>query len=282
MQASEAQRRAYLALLKKTLTRFPLQPVDDPLLRELGGLDEAACSEIRRWALRCRLGLVKEANFNPAIRAWGLDCPGEAETMVGLMRMHNIEYCVTDILRRNVPGDLAEAGVWRGGACIFMRAILSAYGDTARKVWVADSFQGWPKPNVRLYPADGGDQRWRVAELAVPLETVKSNFERYGLLDGQVGFLPGWFKDSLPHALMQRLAALRLDAAMYESTMVALRSLYHKVSPGGYVIVDDYGAVPACRQAVDDFRGDCGVHEPLRPIDWTGVFWQVGTAYPSH
>jgi O-methyltransferase len=281
MQPSEAQRKAFLALLKKTLARFPLQIADNLLLWALWGLDEAACSEIRRWALRSRLGLAKEASFNPVIRAWGLDCPGEAETMVGLMRMHNIEYCVMNILRRNVPGDLAEAGVWRGGACIFMRAILSAYGDTTRKVWVADSFQGWPKPDVQLYPADQGDQFWSFPELAVSLETVKSNFERYGLLDGQVCFLPGWFRDSLPHAPIERLALLRLDAAMYESTMVALRSLYQKVSRGGYVIVDDYGAVPACRQAIDDFRGDCGIREPLWPIDWTGVFWQVGNTGAS-
>jgi O-methyltransferase len=216
MQLSEAQRKAFLALLKKTLTRFPLHYVDELLLSELWGLDDAACSEIRRWVLRSRLGRAKEASFNPAIRAWGLDCPAEAETMVGLMRMHNIEYCVTDILRRNVPGDLAEVGVWRGGACIFMRAILSAYGDTARRVWVADSFQGWPKPDVHLYPADEGDQLWNFPELAVSLETVKSNFERYGLLDGQVCFLPGWFGETFPKAPIDRLAILRLDGGLYE------------------------------------------------------------------
>ena len=276
MQLPEAQRKAFLTLLKKTLTRFPLHDADDLLLRTLWGLDEAACAEIRRWALHSKLGLTGEARFNPAMRVWGLDWPSEAETMVGLMRMHNIEYCVTDILRWNVPGDLAETGVWRGGACIFMRAILSVYGDTGRKVWVADSFQGLPTPDVHLYPADEGDQLWSFPELAVSLETVKSNFQRYGLLDDQVGFLPGWFRDTLPTAPIRKLALLRLDADMYESTMVALRSLYHKVSPGGYVIVDDYSAIPSCRQAVDDFRRDCGAREPLWPIDWTGIFWQVG------
>jgi hypothetical protein len=157
-----------------------------------------------------------------------------------------------------------------------MRAVLKAHGDARRNVWLADSFQGLPKPDVANYPADQGDELWTFQELAVPLETVKHNFERYGLLDDQVRFVQGWFRDTLPTVPIDCLALLRLDGDLYESTMVALRSLYHKVSPGGYVIVDDYGATPTCQQAVDDFRRACGVREPLWPIDWGGVFWQVG------
>ena len=103
-----------------------------------------------------------------------------------------------DILDRRVPGDLIETGVWRGGACIFMRALLKAFGDTQRKVWLADSFMGLPKPDSENYPADLGDSLWTVQELRISVEIVKSNFERYGLLDEQVCFLPGWFRETLP------------------------------------------------------------------------------------
>ena len=103
---------------------------------------------------------------------------------------------------------------------------------------------------------------------------MKANFTRYGLLDDQVHFLPGWFKDSLPTASIDRLAVLRADGDMYESTTQILTYLYPKLSVGGYCIIDDYGAVPACRQATDDYRRQRGVTEPLKWIDWSGVFWQ--------
>jgi len=194
--------------------------------------------------------------------------------MIGLARLQNIQDCIASVLRNAVPGDLIETGVWRGGACIFMRAALKAYGDDTRMVWVADSFQGLPKPDPR-YPRDADDHHWQYADvLAVSLEKVKSNFERYGLLDSQVRFIEGWFKDTLPHAPIRQLSVLRLDGDMYASTMDALVALYPKLSPGGYAIIDDYGAIPACRLAVDDFRREHGVREALQKIDWTGVFWE--------
>jgi O-methyltransferase len=173
-----------------------------------------------------------------------------------------------------VPGDLIETGVWRGGATIFMRGILKAYGDTTRLVWVADSFEGLPKPDAERYPVDAGDQHWTHSVFAVSLDGVKANFARYGLLDDQVRFLVGWFRDTLPTAPIHQLAVLRLDGDMYESTMDALRNLYPKLSRGGYAIIDDYGASPGCKAAVEDFRRDEGIDEKVEHIDWTGVFWQ--------
>jgi O-methyltransferase len=106
------------------------------------------------------------------------------------------------------------------------------------------------------------------------VEQVQANLARYDLLDTQVRFLVGWFKDTLPTAPIDQLAVLRLDGDMYSSTMDALQSLYHRLSLGGYVIIDDYGAVPNCKQAVDDFRADHKITEQLQQIDWTGVFWE--------
>ena len=103
---------------------------------------------------------------------------------------------------------------------------------------------------------------------------MTEHFRRYDLLGENVFFLPGWFADSLPRAPVRRLAVLRIDADLYQSTREALESLYDKVSPGGFVIIDDYGAFEACRRAVDEFRGRRGVQAPLRRIDWSGVFWK--------
>lgn len=209
-----------------------------------------------------------------AARAEGLDWPRRAHTMIGLRRLASLRACVEDVLARGVPGDLIETGAWRGGATIYMRAILAAHGDGRRRVWVADSFAGLPPPDPARYPHDAGSRLHDFPQLAVPLEQVRENFRRYGLLDDRVRFLPGWFRDTLAAAETGPLAVIRLDGDLYESTIVALEALYDRLSPGGYLVVDDYGAIAACRQAVHDFRAARGVVEPIRPIDWSGVYWR--------
>ncbi len=198
---------------------------------------------------------------------------GRRLSMIGRRRLENVAWCLDRILRDRVPGDLIECGVWRGGAVIFMRGFLAAHRVRHRLVWVADSFCGPPKPTL---PQDQGEDLSAAAQpvLSVPLECVRENFARHGLLDDQVRFLPGWFKATLPNAPIRRLALLRVDGDLYESTMDALSALYDRLSPGGFAIVDDYGCIPACRQAVDEFRAGQGITEPLIEIDWTGVYWR--------
>jgi len=212
--------------------------------------------------------------FDPIKRERGLDWPSQAHTMIGNMRMSNLRRVVETLLANTTHGDFIETGAWRGGACIYMRAILKAWGVTDRRVFVADSFEGLPRPNESEYPADRGDKHYTFAPLAVSLEEVRSNFARYDLLDEQVVFLKGWFKDTLPTAPIEQIALLRLDGDMYESTMDGLVNLYHKVVPGGFIIVDDYGAVPACAQAIMDFRIKHHLTDPIHQIDGVGVYWQ--------
>ncbi|MGH2739025.1 MAG: TylF/MycF/NovP-related O-methyltransferase [Actinomycetota bacterium] len=261
----------YLELLKRLLTRTLFEEAQQPM-RQPAPMGVGVGQRIRRMI--AYLGRLRRVKYEPDARAEGRDWPQDAETMIGLKRMDNIQACVIDVLRHDVPGDLIETGVWRGGATIFMRAILEAYADPERVVWVADSFQGLPEPDAEHYPWDRGVDFSRFDHLVVSLEDVKANFERYGLLDARVRFLPGWFRDTVPGAPIERLSVLRVDGDLYESTMVSLRSLYDKVSVGGYVIIDDYGGLPVCKAAVDDFRAEAGVTEPIQHVDWTGVFWQ--------
>jgi hypothetical protein len=209
-----------------------------------------------------------------AARITGSDGPTRAFTMIGIKRLDNLHFIIEDVIANGVPGDLIETGAWRGGACIFMRAVLKAHGVKDRTVWVADSFEGLPPPNPEKYPADAGMTLHEATFFAVSLETVKNNFSRYGLLDDQVKFLKGWFKDTLPSAPIEKLAVLRLDGDLYESTMDALVHLYPKLSPGGYIIVDDYGTVFPCKKAVSDYRKKHNITEPIIKIDWAGAYWQ--------
>ena len=255
----------YLNLLKRSLTRYGLCREYQRI--PLPGFDRFLSSR--------GLAFVRVLPADSAARVEGTTmCLSDAETMIGLKRLESLQDCIADVLQRDVPGDLMEAGVWRGGATIFMRAALEAYGDAQRNVWAADSFEGLPKPDPAAYPADAGDKHWTLDHLAVSLEEVKENFERYGLLDDRVQFLKGWFKDTLPAAPIEKLAILRVDGDMYGSTTEALQSLYPKLSPGGYVIIDDYGAVPGCKKAVEDFRAENGISEETKKIDWTGVYWR--------
>jgi len=206
-------------------------------------------------------------------RMEGRDWSPVAHTMIGVKRLQHLQDVVQTVLSENIKGDFVETGVWRGGACIYMRGLLKAYGVTDRIVWCADSFQGLPRPDAQTYPEDQNDIYELFPQLSVPIEGVKSNFERYGLLDDQVRFLQGWFNDSLPKAPIQKLAILRLDGDMYQSTMDALLHLYHKVEPRGFVIIDDYQLEP-CRKAVMDFKARIGCSAPIEKIDWASSFWR--------
>lgn len=209
------------------------------------------------------------------IRCEGRDWPLSAETMVGMKRLDNLRQCLVQVFADQVPEDIREAGVWRGGASIFMRGVVLAYGETQRHSWVADSFEGLPKPEPRRYPSDKGQVLHSFDELRVPLERVMGNFAKYDLLDAGVHFLKGWFEETLPAAPITTLALLRLDGDMYSSTIQTLDALYEKVAPGGSVVVDDYGnpSLP-CKQATDDFRQRHGVADKIVTVDWTGAYWR--------
>lgn len=271
MENIEHSRRLYLDLMKRCLVNMIYPESEEVPLPA----DGAGFRGRLAWALQ-RPPSNKLLPLDTTNRLEGRIWPLVAHTMIGLKRLDNLASCIEKVITNGVPGDLIETGVWRGGATIFMRAVLKAYGVTDRYVWVADSFEGLPPPTTAKYPSDADSDLHEARELAVSLEEVKANFDRYGLLDDQVRFLKGWFRDTLPVAPIERLAVLRLDGDMYQSTMDTLVNLYPKLSDGGYVIVDDYGAIPACRQAVHDYRSANGITEEIRNIDWTGIFWQKG------
>jgi hypothetical protein len=204
-----------------------------------------------------------------------------AISMLPLVRMDNLRDCIRSVVDDKVPGDLIETGVWRGGATIFMRAVLKVLDVTDRTVWVADSFEGLPEPDPEKYPLEAKSFKSAAMtkyykHFATALDEVKGNFEAYGLLDDKVKFLKGWFKDTLPVAPVEKLAIMRLDGDYYESTMDALTNLYDKLSVGGYVIVDDYGedTWTYCRKAVEEFRTARSITDPLVRVDKPCSFWR--------
>lgn len=267
----------YLDLLAKALTRALFEDND-----AIAGMDNS-------WdepSLKRRVGhvfapvlsragfeLVRKRPYDPKARELGRDWPARAESMAGLRRMANARHCIESVLAQDVPGDVIETGVWRGGMSIFMRGVLKAHDVSDRRVWLADSFEGLPLADATRYPADVGDN-YNFDYLSSGVGEVRRNFARYGLLDDQVQFLIGWFKNTLRDAPMQQIAVLRLDGDMYESTIQALEPLYPKLSPGGFCIVDDYGNIEACRRAVHDYRDAHEITDDIIDVDGWAVYWQ--------
>ncbi|HEY0130132.1 MAG TPA: PqqD family peptide modification chaperone [Allosphingosinicella sp.] len=198
-----------------------------------------------------------------------------AHTMIGLFRLSNIERCAEQVIAERIPGDFLEAGVCKGGAAIFMRGLQIAHGASDRKTFVVDSFEGLP-PRDRARDADDGLHLHedRLSWLACGEESVRDHFSRYDLLDSNVEFVKGWLAQSLPGAAIGQLALLRIDVDLYSSTLECLDLLYDKVVEGGFVIVDDYGFLQCCRDAVEEFRSRRGVTEPIRWIDGSGIYWR--------
>ncbi len=218
------------------------------------------------------LPACKVDRYREDYREQGWDWPSLAPSMIGARRMQNLRRECERVIQEAVPGDLMETGVWRGGACMMMRAVLKAYQVFDRRVIAADSFSGLPPPSEGVLP-DAGSDFHTYSEFAVSLNEVKQTFARYGLLDEQVVFLKGLFRDTLPSAPVEALALLRLDGDMYESTMDGLVNLYDKLSQGGTLIVDDYFLFEAHRKAVDEFRAARGIEEPIIQIDSFGGYW---------
>lgn len=205
--------------------------------------------------------------FNPVLREIGADWPSKALTMIGLKRLRQLKEACIDVIKKGVEGDFVETGIWRGGACIMMGSVAMELGSD-KKVWGFDSFEGLPKPDPKYDPLD--DQHHTFDELRVSKEQVEANIKEYGL--SNINLVKGWFKDTLPIAPIEKIAILRLDGDMYESTIQALENLYPKLQKGGYCIIDDY-ALNGAKRAVHDYINNNGLKVELIPIDPYSVYW---------
>lgn len=273
--------RSYLRLLRDSLCNrhYPRQDISPPQASELSQAESVLAEVRQRFSdhpeAQVRLVL---GQLTPELAVeWFRRNSWQAYTLLDESGLDHLQRCTERVLEKNVPGDLIECGVWRGGSCIFMRGLLRAHGDGRRQVWVADSFQGLPQPDPSRSPLDAISHEFLrvIGGLRCSLEEVHENFRRFDLLDRRVRFLPGWFQDTLPAAPIDKLALIRLDADYYESTRQALEALYAKLSPGGFVIIDDYGSAGlGARRAVDDFRRQQSIPGTLRGVNQNIAYWE--------
>jgi O-methyltransferase len=228
--------------------------------------------------------LVGRLNQDPALqphlagydgdhRLNGWDWPSGAPSMIGWRRMYHLRNECERVVTQGIAGDFLEAGVWRGGATMMMSAVLKAYGIRDRRVIAADTFNG---PPLDGDAADSAAYLREETVFAVSLDDVRSAFERYGLLDDRVVFVEGPFAETLPSAPVEVLAVLRLDGDTFASAYETLNALYQKLSVGGSIILDDYFLFEDYRRAIDQFRGEHGIADPIVRIDDYGGYWVKG------
>ncbi len=193
-------------------------------------------------------------------------------TMVSVGRLKKLFELGAELGRSGTEGAVVECGVWNGGSSAMVAAGLAAAGDTGRRFWLFDSFEGMPEPTE----ADEAKVRENYFS-----GWCKGGVERVHEAHRLVGhsldlgtIVPGWFDDTLAHHAdaIGPIALLHVDADWYSSVMTVLDVLYPRVVPKGTVVIDDYGRWSGCRMAVHDYFGDAQIATfALRPIDNAAV-----------
>jgi len=195
-------------------------------------------------------------------------------TMTSPERLYGLREAVSYVLREGIPGDLVECGVWRGGSSMLIAELLAEQSDAHRRLWMYDTYEGMSEPS----PEDGTAvmERYKRASLRenfmayASLDDVQANLQRTGLPDSQIEYVVGKVEETIPLQVPERIAILRLDTDWYESTLHELTHLYDLLSPGGALIIDDYGHWEGARKAVDEFFVRRGSRPLFARLDYTG------------
>jgi O-methyltransferase len=240
-------------------------------------------------ALRARINRgLERANFELIVRPPADVLEAEFEsflarcepyTMTSRERMYAMFQATRHLVEADVPGDIVECGVWRGGSAMMSALTLLSLGDRDRKLWLYDTFEGMPEPGAPDVGLRGEDahaewkrnQRGDINEWCfAPLDEVRANMVATGLPPERLELVQGKVEDTIPGHTPGNISLLRLDTDWYESTYHELVHLFPLLSPGGVVILDDYGQWAGVRDAVDRYLDEQGTHLLLSRVDYAG------------
>lgn len=199
-------------------------------------------------------------------------------TMTSIERMAALINAVTYIVDNNIPGDLAECGVWRGGSMMTIALTLLAHGERTRSLYLYDTYEGMSVPTAFDRSFDGvsadeqlkGQPRGTGVWCYASLDDVRANILSTGYPEDKIHLIKGKVEDTIPRILPHALSILRLDTDWYESTKHELTHLYPLLHAKGILIVDDYGHWQGARRAVDEYFRARGEKIYLHRIDYTG------------
>jgi len=206
----------------------------------------------------------------------------KAYTMTSIERGYALYGAVKYIVENNVPGDFVECGVWKGGSCMLMARTLLEIGDTARNIYLYDTFNGMTEPSDEDVIAWNGKpvkDKWQTdregrtsyfTSWAVSLQAVQRNLNSTGYPTENIFYVTGDVRDTLRTVRHERIACLRLDTDWYDTTALELERLYPRLVPGGILILDDYGHFKGAKKAVDEYFRKLPASPYLSRVDYTG------------
>jgi hypothetical protein len=202
-------------------------------------------------------------------------------TLTGPERVAALVEAVRYVVRTGIPGDFVECGVWRGGSVLAMLRTLLELGVTDRDVWLYDTFTHMPRGgphDVDMFGVSAAEYHARLdagesvdpAYDYLPLDEVRGLLADTGYPQERLHFVPGLVEETLPDVIPPTVALLRLDTDYYASTLHELQHLYPRISPGGILLIDDYGHWRGSKQAVDEYLEEHGLPLLLQRIDYSG------------
>jgi len=250
-------RMQYFDVLKKSLTNYLYRDIND--WRQMF-IEDTNDQNI------CATGGC-ESEWDPNQGAHGFDgstLPVHGHSVLRLGNMNHIQFVIEDVIAKGIKGDIIEAGCFRGGTGVLMRA--AADEDESRTVWIADSFMGIPMPRTAKGMNIDETKDWK-SRYEVTQESVEAVFRRYGFHDHRTKFLAGFFNESLTTPVLKntQFSVIHIDVDSYDSVLDALAALYPKLTRGGYVIIDDIHLF-GVREAIREFMSEKKIMSPLLPV----------------
>ncbi len=244
-------------------------PIDRP-----GGSREAGpLGNLVRFG--ARLGLDAFFAFNAARAVDKIDILADREfleiyrrvfpfTLTTIENAYALFNSVRHLVRHEIPGDFVECGVWRGGSAMTMALALASIGETDRTIRLYDTFDKFPEPTAE----DGyAAVPWWVDYFVTSADQVREAMLSTGYPPDRIELIEGRVEDTLPEAPEAPCAMVRLDTDYYSSTLCELEYLYPLLSPGGVLIIDDYGLFAGSRRATHEYFETHDVRMMLHRID---------------
>ena len=201
-------------------------------------------------------------------------------TMTSPERIFALCQAVNYIVTNQIPGDIVECGVWKGGSMMAVAKTLLELNDTSRHLYLFDTFEGMTQPSEHDIDYRGIEASKQLVEsnkqkedsiwCYAPIETVKSSVYSVGYDTKKIHFVKGKVEDTIPEQAPSKISLLRLDTDWYESTRHELNHLFPRISAGGVIIIDDYGYWQGTRKAVDEYIVENNITILLNRIDVTG------------
>jgi len=201
-------------------------------------------------------------------------------TMTSLSRLYSFYKATQYVIDNNIPGDIVECGVWKGGSMMASALTLMNKNNAQKQLYLYDTYEGMSAPTEKDKPLiskrDTLD-KWKEMQSEgfnewcySPLEEVQKNLYSTNYPKEKITFIKGKVEETIPNIIPEKISILRLDTDWYESTYHELMHLFPRLSKGGVLIIDDYGHWKGSREAVDKYLKENEISMLLNRIDYTG------------